>query len=359
MLARRLLSEPNAPLWTVHLVIWLSYFLLQSLLAATIGSFWWNFVLRAGITGIGFLLTLGMAQILRGFQGQSLARVIAASLGLSIAASIVFTLMDFRLFILFNPESDWRPVFPRHYIQWFGINLYVFLAWTAMHLAISSYVGLKTQMERAIRADSLAHEAKLKMLRYQLNPHFLFNTLNALSTLVLDNANRQADQTIGRLSRFLRYALDNQPVQKVTVAQEFDAMNLYLEIERVRFAERLKVRIHASPEARQCAIPSLLLQPLIENSVKYTVAPSETGGHIDVSASVIDDELVLILCDDGPGIAEPLDTLMQRSGIGLANTRERLEQLYEGAAKLTIANRKPRGLHIEIRLPRETLEPKE
>lgn len=359
MLARRLLSEPNAPLWTVHLVIWLSYFLLQSLLAATIGSFWWNFVLRAGITGIGFLLTLGMAQILRGFQGQSLARVIAASLGLSIAASIVFTLMDFRLFILFNPESDWRPVFPRHYIQWFGINLYVFLAWTAMHLAISSYVGLKTQMERAIRADSLAHEAKLKMLRYQLNPHFLFNTLNALSTLVLDNANRQADQTIGRLSRFLRYALDNQPVQKVTVAQEFDAMNLYLEIERVRFAERLKVRIHASPEARQCAIPSLLLQPLIENSVKYTVAPSETGGHIDVSASVIDDELVLILCDDGPGIAEPLDTLMQRSGIGLANTRERLEQLYEGAAKLTITNRKPRGLHIEIRLPRETLEPKE
>lgn len=351
--ARRIMAEPNAPLWVVHLLIWLSYFLLQSLLAASIGSFWWNFVLRAGITLIGFVLTLSMAKVLSGFRGQSVTRIILASLGLSIAASTVFTLTDFHLFLLFNPESDWRPIFPRHYIQWFGINLYVFLAWTAMHLAISNYVSLKAQTERAMRAHSLAHEAQLKMLRYQINPHFLFNTLNALSTLVLDHANRKADQTITRLSKFLRYALDNEPAQKVTLAQELDAMNLYLEIERVRFVDRLHVRLNASPAARRCLIPSLLLQPLIENAVKYAVTPREEGGSIELNAWIEESMLILVLSDDGPGISESLDNLMKRPGIGLANTRDRLEQLYDGRAAIRVANIEPRGLSIEIRLPCE------
>ncbi|MFP3942823.1 MAG: sensor histidine kinase [Alphaproteobacteria bacterium] len=357
MRARRFMAEPNAPLWVVHLLIWLSYFLLQSLLAASIGSFWWNFVLRAGITLIGFVLTLSMAKVLRGFRGQSVTRIVLASLGLSVAASTVFTLMDFHLFLLFNPQSDWRPIFPRHYIQWFGINLYVFLAWTAMHLAIGNYVGMKAQRERAMRAHALAHEAQLKMLRYQINPHFLFNTLNALSTLVLDKANRQADQTITHLSKFLRYALDNEPAQKVTLSEELEAMNLYLEIERVRFADRLRIKLNATPEARRCAIPSLLLQPLIENAVKYAVTPREEGGRIELDARVEDDRLVLVLTDDGPGISESVDTLMKRPGIGLANTRDRLEQLYEGQAAMRVENGDPHGLSIEIRLPCEEQEP--
>lgn len=355
--ARRIMAEPNAPLWVVHLLIWLSYFLLQSLLAASVGSFWWNFVLRAGITLIGFVLTLSMAQVLHGFRGRSVTRIILASLGLSIAASTVFTLTDFHLFMLFNPQSDWRPIFPRHYIQWFGINLYVFLAWTAMHLAIGNYVSLKAETERAMRAHSLANEAQLKMLRYQINPHFLFNTLNALSTLVLEEANQQADQTIMHLSKFLRYALDNEPAQKVTLAQELDAMNLYLEIERVRFADRLHVKLNATPEARRCAIPSLLLQPLIENAVKYAVTPREEGGRIELDARLEDKELVLVLSDDGPGIPQSVDRLMKRSGIGLANTRDRLEQLYEGRAAMRVENRTPHGLSIEIRLPCEQEEP--
>jgi len=340
----------------VHLLIWLSYFLLQSLLAASIGSLWWNFVLRAGITLIGFVLTLSMAKVLSGFRGQSITRIILASLGLSIAASTVFTLTDFYLFMLFNPQSDWRPVFPRHYIQWFGINLYVFLAWTAMYMAIGNFVRLKEQTERAMRAHSLAHEAQLKMLRYQINPHFLFNTLNALSTLVLDSANRQADQTIMHLSKFLRYALDNEPAEKVTLAQELDAMDLYLAIERVRFVDRLHVSLNATPEARRCAIPSLLLQPLIENAVKYAVTPREEGGRIELDARVVDDMLLLVLSDDGPGIAESVDILMKRPGIGLANTHDRLEQIYNGRATMRVTNREPHGLSIELRLPSEELD---
>jgi two-component system, LytTR family, sensor kinase len=355
--ARRFMAEPNAPLWAVHLLIWLSYFLLQSLLAVSVGTFWWNFVLRAGITLIGFVLTLSMAKVLEGFHDQSMTRMILASLGLSIAASTVFTLTDFHLFMLFNPQSDWRPIFPRHYIQWFGINLYVFLAWTAMHLAISNYVGMKAQTERAMRAHSLAHEAQLKMLRYQINPHFLFNTLNALSTLVLENANRQADQTIMRLSKFLRYALDNEPAQKVTLAQELEAMDLYLEIERVRFADRLRVRMTASPEARRCAIPSLLLQPLIENAVKYAVTPREEGGLIELDARIVNTMLVLTLTDDGPGLTEPVAALMKRPGIGLANTRDRLEQLYDGQAAMSVENCDSGGLCVEIRLPCEKQDP--
>lgn len=356
MRARRFMAEPNAPLWIVHLLIWLSYFLLQSLLAASIGSFWWNFILRAGITLTGLVLTLGMAQVLRGFRGQSVTRMILASLGLSVAASTVFTLMDFNLFLLFNPESDWRPIFPRHYIQWFGINLYVFLAWTAMHLAIDGFVRLKAETERAMRAHALAHQAQLKMLRYQINPHFLFNTLNALSTLVLEKANDQADQTIMRLSKFLRYALDNEPAQMVSLAEELDAMHLYLEIERVRFADRLRVNLRATPEARRCSIPSLLLQPLIENAVKYAITPRVEGGRIELDARVEQGMLVLALADDGPGIVESVDTLMKRSGIGLANTRDRLEQIYHGRATMRVENRAPSGLVIELRLPCEEVD---
>ena len=120
------------------------------------------------------------------------------------------------------------------------------------------------------------------MLRYQLNPHFLFNTLNAISTLILDNHNRTANQTVMRLSDFLRYTLDQDPMKKVTLRQEIEAMNLYLTTEKLRFGDRLKLEYAVEDTALEALVPSLLLQPLIENAVKYAVSPSERGGTIRV-----------------------------------------------------------------------------
>ena len=163
-------------------------------------------------------------------------------------------------------------------------------------------VFLQQQREATLRAATLAQEAQLKMLRYQLNPHFLFNTLDAISTLILDSENRTANQAVMRLSEFLRYTLDQDPMKKVTLRQEIEAMNLYLTTEKLRFGDRLRLEFAVEERALEALVPSLLLQPLIENAVKYAVSPSERGGAIRVEGRARGSMLELAVADDGPGL---------------------------------------------------------
>jgi LytS/YehU family sensor histidine kinase len=190
------------------------------------------------------------------------------------------------------------------------------------------------------------------MLRYQLNPHFLFNTLNAISTLVLDRRSDTANGMVGSLSAFLRYSLDSDPVQRVTLAQEIDATNLYLGIEQLRFGERLRVRMDIEPAARAALVPSLLLQPLIENAIKFAVSKREEGGAIEIEARRAGANLVLTMRDDGPGCAS-FDKRGNGHGVGLANTRERLQVLYGERQQFELSNREPHGAQVRIVLPFE------
>jgi LytS/YehU family sensor histidine kinase len=214
---------------------------------------------------------------------------------------------------------------------------------------------LQQQREATLRAGTLAQEAQLKMLRYQLNPHFLFNTLNAISTLILDNENRTANQTIMRLSEFLRYTLDQDPMKKVTLRQEVEAMNLYLTTERLRFGERLRLEFAIEERALEALVPSLLLQPLIENAVKYAISPSEKGGMIRVEGRARGAMLELAVADDGPGLrSHTLGVAAPGAGrgVGLRNIRERLAVLYEDRHRFATLDNKP-GLRIELGLPLE------
>jgi len=227
------------------------------------------------------------------------------------------------------------------------------LSWSGLYFGIKFSRQLQQQKEAALKAQAMAHEAQLKMLRYQLNPHFLFNTLNAISTLVLDGKAQTANGMVSSLSAFLRYSLDSDPVQRVTLAQEIDATNLYLGIEQLRFGERLRVNMDIAPEARTALVPSLILQPLIENAVKYAVSRREEGGTIQIQARRDGDSLAIVIDDDGPGcpnFAERRDG----HGVGLANTRERLSVLYGTQQDFSIANRTPRGVEVRIRLPFES-----
>ena len=155
-----------------------------------------------------------------------------------------------------------------------------------LYFGIKYYESQRKQEEAMRKAVALAQEAQLKMLRYQLNPHFLFNTLNAISTLILDNENRMANHAVTRLSEFLRYTLDQDPMKKVTLRQELEAMNLYLTTERLRFGERLRLEYAIEEPAMEALVPSLLLQPLIENSVKYAVSSREQGGRVRIEGRV-------------------------------------------------------------------------
>jgi two-component sensor histidine kinase len=230
-------------------------------------------------------------------------------------------------------------------------SISLMLAWSTLYFAIKYYRIFQEVRESALRSASMAHEAQLKMLRYQLNPHFLFNTLNAISTLVLEENTELANRMVTKLSSFLRYSLDNDPMQRITLEQELKALQLYLDIEKVRFEERLSLELDIEDKARDALIPSLLLQPLIENAIKYGIARAEGGGHLRISARVFAGELLMEVSDDGPGCELRDNEIPDAKGVGLKNTRERLATLYGAEHALKLSKTEPHGLTIGIRIP--------
>jgi two-component system, LytTR family, sensor kinase len=185
----------------------------------------------------------------------------------------------------------------------------------------------------------------LQALRYQLNPHFLFNTLNAISTLVVDKRNAEAGKMISRLSDFLRLTLDRPDVEEVPLSDEIEFARRYLEIEQVRFGDRLSVNIDVDDDAWTARVPALVLQPLVENAIRHAVAPREAGGRIEIGARVAGRAVQVWVADDGPG----LNANGNGTGIGLANTRERLQQLYGSAHRFQLVN--GCGLRAELEIP--------
>jgi LytS/YehU family sensor histidine kinase len=208
------------------------------------------------------------------------------------------------------------------------------------------------QSRAVARAQALAYDAQLRMLHYQINPHFLFNTLNAISTLVLEKRNAQAENMLLRLAGFLRYSLDRQPTELANLSAELEAQKKYLQIEQTRFEDKLKVSFDIAPGLENAKLPSLILQPILENAVKYAITPRVDGGTINVAASRDGDTLRIVIEDDGPGLP-PEGDLPRRRGVGIANARERLEVIYGNRAGLTAYNRQPHGCRVEIWLPLE------
>jgi signal transduction histidine kinase len=189
---------------------------------------------------------------------------------------------------------------------------------------------------RASELETQLTRARLDALKMQLQPHFLFNTMNAITVLVRQQRGPEAEETIARLCDLLRFVLDDALAQEVPLRRELEYLGLYLSIEQLRFADRLQVAIDADPAILDAAVPHMSLQPIVENAVRHGVGASEAGGTIRLTASRVADDLVVEVTDDGPGLpaAEPA-----RRGIGLDNTRARLRQLYGDRASLSIANR--------------------
>ena len=251
-------------------------------------------------------------------------------------------------------KPQWAMDHPPPPLSIFGgalSSMTLLLCWSGLYYGVKFYERLQLEREATLKASTLAQEAQLKMLRYQLNPHFLFNTLNAISTLVLDGQNRTANLAVSRLSEFLRYTLDQDPMKKVTLRQELDALNLYLGIEKLRFGERLRLEFDVDERAESALVPSLLLQPLVENAMKYAISPREEGGSVTVLAGIEGQSLRLAVVDDGPGLpASPAPG--NGRGVGLRNTRERLKVLYGDTHRVEVADAAP-GLRVEMRLPLE------
>jgi two-component system LytT family sensor kinase len=237
------------------------------------------------------------------------------------------------------------------FVESYTTPIMVMAIWSSLYFAIKSYRIFQEIRESALKSAAMAHEAQLKMLRYQLNPHFLFNTLNAISTLILEQNTELANRMVTKLSSFLRYSLDNDPMQKITLDQELQALKLYLDIEKVRFEERLSLELKIGDKAREALIPSLLLQPLVENAIKYGIARAEGGGHLRISAKVFAGDLLIEVSDDGPGCELVSNNIPNAKGVGLRNTRERLATLYGSEHSIKLSQTEPHGLAICIRIP--------
>jgi signal transduction histidine kinase len=249
-------------------------------------------------------------------------------------------------------KNDWQPEHLMDYVGGVLGSFYIMLCWSGLYFGIKYYQQLQEQTEQTLKAVAAAHQAQLKMLRYQLNPHFLFNTLNAISTLILDGSNKTANLAVSRLSDFLRYTLESDPMKRVTLGSELDALDLYLKIEKVRFGDRLIIEKDIDEQAEKGLVPSLILQPLIENAIKYAITPSEEGGTLRISARVQQGTLALQLSDTGPGLGNG-NNGEKSSGVGLRNTRERLQHLYGDAQAVTLAPNEPSGLTVTINIPFE------
>ncbi len=219
----------------------------------------------------------------------------------------------------------------------------------AVHAA--SYYRLFRDRElRAAQLETRLARSQLQVLRAQLQPHFLFNTLNSISALMHRDV-EAADRMVTRLGDLLRLSLTHTERQEVPLRQELDFLDHYLAIQRTRFRDRLTVTVDVAPEAVDALVPSLILQPLVENAIRHGIEPRSTPGHVEVRAHLEGDRLVLEVRDDGPGIPTPAGRPGTGHGIGLTNTRARLEQLYGGAHRFTLANGGDGGLVVRLEIP--------
>lgn len=241
-----------------------------------------------------------------------------------------------------DTASRWRSVVDIALGRYF-----LLLAWASLYFALLAGYQANAAQRREEKFRTAAKAAELRSLRYQVNPHFLFNTLNSLSALVMTNKPQRAEEMIQSISRFYRHSLAGDPTSDVMLADEFDLQQQYLDIESVRFPDRLRVVFDLPDDLADARVPGMILQPLVENSVKYAVSAVSRAVTITVAAREEFDRLVVTVSDDGPGVPAGVK---HGFGIGLANVRDRLEARFGPDVTLTSMPHEG-GYVTEMRIP--------
>jgi two-component system, LytTR family, sensor kinase len=282
------------------------------------------------------------------------ARAIGAHVATFAAISAVAEAWSAMLQVLFNPWGNRRP--PTFWDTWSITLLYqvlIFLIAYALILVITYLVDSRDkvarQMTEAARLNEELSQAQLAALRRQMEPHFMFNTLNSIAGLVRDQRNDAAVSMIVGLSEFLRRASNDSNRAEVTLAEEVEYLQRYVDIQKVRFGDRLRVSVDIAPALLDARVPGLLLQPLVENAIKHGVSTRVAGGEIRVGGARRGAEIVLSVYNDGSGFREDWDT--HGTGVGLANLRTRLGILHGAAATLQMRRAGADGVEVLVTLP--------
>jgi hypothetical protein len=257
----------------------------------------------------------------------------------------------YRTFFEPSAQDFWRAARDNFYGRNL-IDMAYYWGVLAFGYGMEIYQRYKTEELKAAQLEARLVETELKALREQLRPHFLFNTMNTISVLVRERKNDEAVTLIARLSSLLRMSFETTHTQEVTVRQEMEFLEHYIEIQQARFPDRLGVGVAIEPAAMEARIPNLLLQPLVENAILHGVAQKAGPGRVEVSGCVRDGRLHLEVRDDGPGFGD--GTNRAKEGVGLTNTRERLAKIYGATGHLTLRSERGRGVTVQIVLPCRT-----
>ena len=350
-LNRPFFEDKNRAFWILQSIGWGGYFFLRTLSGFANNLGWILLVHTLLLTATGYSLTLLMGSFFRRVIKMKPIWTLVLSLAAVIIASVAFSIIETWSVATFL-RTDFKPEGVA-YLGALPIGFSLLAAWAALYYGINYFLLLEDQITQRERLESQASSAQLAMLRYQLNPHFLFNTLNSISTLVLLKQTERANAMLARLSSFLRYTLANEPTAKVTLAQEVETLKLYLEIEKMRFEDRLRPHFRIEPDTIGARLPSLLLQPLIENAIKYAVTPSENGADIWISASREGQAVRIEVADNGDGGPSEL-AASPSTGVGLANIRDRLTQAYSASHRFETRKNERGGFSVILEIPFET-----
>jgi len=256
----------------------------------------------------------------------------AATLG------VIFNVIKLSVFKVVVYQQHWNESWNMlEFGGWLLFSLTTMFVWTSIFFIMLYNTKLQKEHEMLLRAQTAAKDAQLQMLRYQLNPHFMFNTMNAISTLIYKNENDKANEMLDKLCEFFRYSLDKNDKSKTSLRKELELLELYLSIEKVRFAQRLQIHFDIEPQTKNGQVPNMFLQPLVENAIKYAVEPQKSGGSIYISTQKVKDRLVLNVIDDGKELNEKIN---EGFGIGISNTKARLEVMFNGDYQVDIGRGK-------------------
>ncbi len=315
---------------------------------------------RLIVSGIGVLVTILLWQLVRLLDRRPLGTRIAAAMLVAVPAAISIAAINYYFFNVYEPIDLLDEKMPKdsaglHFLKEIAelsISRYFFLvAWSSFYLALTFAKDVGTSERRAAEFAQAAQQAELRALRYQVNPHFLFNTLNSLSSLVITGRSKEAEAMIMNLSTFFRSSLSGDPTMDVPLEDEIALQRLYLDIEAVRFPKRLEVQINLPEALRDWPVPGLILQPLVENAIKHGVARSTGKVTITIDAAAAGDQLRLTVSNDGAAGTTPDGN---GSGIGLANVRSRLSTRFGDTASMVVDRPDDAHFRVTLTLPRHS-----
>ena len=332
---------------TSIIAFWALYFGLITLRAVALQypDFWAMLARRSAVTLAGCLITFFVYLGLKQARNASLNVKSLVAAFLCLPASLLFAGVNYYAFYVFAPLDSvkeeaqlmamhWGPVevavrsIVETSLSWY----FLFAAWSAFYVAMSQAKQLRAADRRAAMLAREAQEAQLRALRYQINPHFLFNTLNSLSSLILAQKTDTAEQMLMNLSTFFRATLSADPTADVSLDEEIKLQRLYLDIEQIRFPDRLTVEVDVPDALQSARVPVLILQPVVENAVKYGVARSRKHVTVRISAYEEAGRLHIKVKDDGEVPAEELEPGESSTGVGLRNVCDRLTARYGSRA---------------------------